>query len=261
MTESENRYLPWKEFWGKRVNDLEKLKKCNHDLWREILNKCHPFLNPFRDNVSKIEKKIRNLPELIDDLIKNIEEDYVSPTKIKGTPPKKLNILFLVWSNLIKDNTEVHFQTLLSLLRWFSIRTRLCHEDGEEFNLYYGEEDVEDDNLHKLLFRYKRNKLKQPKEEVDIYKKRFFIPVNNHWLENNFNDIRKLNMPIIIFSNGEKLTINDCRDNNPYLDTHYSKKKKRLPPIICLDFELYRSDLDSWLFWQLQVLRCIDKME
>jgi len=251
--------LPWRDFWLKRVKELEKLREYNKNTWSEIVFKTDPFLNPYQKNVSQIGEKIKKLSKLISDLIENINEDYLSFSKVRGAPYKQLNILFLVWSHFIKENNIVHIQTLLDLLRWFSIRAK-CSFHDELITIYFKKEDVEDDNLSKVLYRYRSGELKSPREKVDRYKKRFLIPVTQHWLKKILNEKAKLNTSIIIFSNGERLTAKDYIENNLSYYSIPLKEKANCPSQICLDYKSLNPEDDSWL-WQIELVKYIDNME
>jgi hypothetical protein len=258
MLESEDMDTSWTNFWKKRIKELEKLKIYNKNLWNDILKKCDPFLIPYRKEVLKLQEGLENIYELIGNLIKNIEDDYL--VRGGGAPTKKLNILFLVWSHFIKDCSKVHLKILLDLQRWFSKRTR-PNIFGEKLSIYFEEEDIEDDNLKRVLIRYRKGESKQINEKVDRYKERFLIPVNNKWLEKGIKEKRRLSMPIIIFTNGEKLTIKDYLYNRAFPEKDYLLNlNEDYPPFICLDFKSLSSKRDSWL-WQIKLLKYIDEME
>jgi len=261
LTDSKDLYLPWRNFWLKRIKQLKKLKKHCQETWGEFLYNTDPWLNTYRETVLQIEEKLKDLPRLIDDLIEKIRENLLSLAKVRGTPSNPLNILFLVWSHFIRDrdNDEVHVQTLLYLLRWLSPRIK-GFDSGEEMNIYFKEEDIEDDNLNKELFRYRNNELKSPKEKVVRYKKRFLVPVKHRWLERNLKEKTKPNRPLIVFSTGERLSIRDYLDNNPSPSSDSSSGKEYCPPLICLDFKSLLPHSESWL-WQIEILKNIDSME
>jgi hypothetical protein len=61
--------LPWREFWIKRITDLEKIKESTQITWKDFKRKSDPFLIPYKDTILKIENKIKNLPDHIDILI------------------------------------------------------------------------------------------------------------------------------------------------------------------------------------------------
>lgn len=252
LTESHDLFLPWRNFWLKRIKELEKLIEYKNIL-SEFIHKTEPFLNPYRDTVSQIEKKFDALHCLTNDLVENIKEDYLAPAKVRGATSDPLNILFFVWSHFIKDkdNNEVHIQTILSLLRWVSTRIG---------DYYFKEEDIDDDKLKKELYRYRHNELKLPKKKADRYKERFLIPKKNIWPEKSFGKKTKPNIPLIIFSNGERLTIRDYLNNKSSSHLFPSSEKCNLPPLICLDFKSLSSYGDSWR-WLVELMKILDELE
>lgn len=259
IAESQYRDLPWRDFWLKRIKELDKLKEYNQNTLSELLHKTEPFLDLYREKVLQIEEKLKNLLPIINDLIKNIKEDYLIPATIRGTPSNPLNILFLVWTHFIRDSDEVHVQTLFGLLRWFSKRIKGSYH-GKEMNIYFKEEDIEDYHLNKELYRYRKDELKSPKEKVVRYKRRFLVPVEKRWLEKSIKRTTEPKVPLIIFSNGERLTISDYLNNKLSPDSVPSNKKSHSSPLICLDFKSLNQNSESW-HWQLELVKYIDEME
>jgi hypothetical protein len=259
LAESNYRSLPWREFWIKRITDLEKIKESTQITWKDFKRKSDPFLIPYKDTILKIENKIKNLPDHIDILIRQIKEDYLSISETKGASTNLLNTLFLVWSQFIKDKDKVHIQTLLSLLRWFSNRIK-GHFYDEEVNIYFREEDIEDDNLNKLLYRFRQGELKSQESEVYRYLKRFLIPKQNNWMEYWYKKKSAGDLPLIIFSTGEKLMINDYFDNKLNIEPEPLANNSIEIPYICLDFKSlsYESDCHPW---EVELAINIDRME
>lgn len=214
IKESQHLELSWRDFWLERIKDLEKLKQYNKES-RKILNrfleKTDFYLKSFHDGISQIWQeqgknlKINDISQPLDELITYIKEFFLSPTKKRGVSPKETSILFLVWSHFLKDNKNAHTVVILSLLKWFS--NRVGKSELEE-------EDFFEQNYRKELNRYRKAKLKSLSYIIDIYKKRFSVPIRHNWLELSINSALESNVPLIVFSNGERLTSDDCLLNN-----------------------------------------------
>lgn len=251
----------FRDFWKKVVNDLENIGENNYKKWKEIKNKVHPFFNPYQTTISKIDRELKKLTHLHENLIENINKDYLVPTKTKGTPSKPLNILFLVWSHFIKDRNKstVHIKHLLNLLKWFSKRIKGRFQN-EEISIYFEEYEIEDDNLNKELFRYRKGELKLTEIKVEQFKKRFIIPVKMQWLEKILKKNENSNAPLITFSNGESLTIKECIENNPRYNSIRLKEKAYYPSSKCLDFKSLNESGESY-FWQIKLVKELDEIE
>jgi hypothetical protein len=259
LADSHYQDLPWREFWIRRIKELEKIRESTQIVWSDFKHKSDPWMNPYKNEIQKIENKIKNLPIYIEVLIKYIKKDYLSISETKGGSIKPLNTLFLVWSQFIKDKYKVHIQTLFSLLRWFSSRIK-AHYYDEEMNIYFREEDIEDDNLNKELYRFRHGELKTQENDVKRFIKRFLVPKKNNWMEFCYQEKTKQKSPLIIFSTGERLMIKDYFDNKVDLEAVPSPKKSVEIPHICLDFKSLSQDGDSDI-WQIELVKNIDKME
>lgn len=204
----------WREFWSDRIRELESLKNINQKS-REILEKfwdeterfalSDSFLN-FQLVDPELELEIKDISKPIDYLVRWIDRDYLSPTRIKGKPADMITILFLVWSHFIRDEEKdkCHVLTLLTLLKWFSIRIN-------DTNLGEIDPHYQYNTFEKKLNRYKRRELKTVIDAVEEYKVRFLVPVRQKWLEESIRACIVYKYPsLIIFSNNEILKPQDC---------------------------------------------------
>jgi len=248
---------PWRDFWNDRIQELEKIKRNIKDSKKTLDNflyKTDKFLKSFFDPNLQVwaftgkNLFINDISPAIDDIINYIKEFYSYP-KNKGVSPENINLLFLVWANFIKNKNECHINTLLSLLDWFSLRigkSDIRKKDKKEEIIRFDEQYKK---FSKELYRYRRGELKSLIHIVEGFKKRFLVPVRHEWLELTINTLKKIYgpmKPLIIFSNGEKLTPKDCLENNPsyseFLLDDYSMFSQ------VLDFIYFKYDNSTILF-------------
>lgn len=103
--------------------------------------------------------------------------------------------------------------------------------------------EIEEENLKKEAFRYKKGNLSTTKEKVELYVYRFYTLARYFWSEKNFKAM-KSNEPLIIFTNGEKLTTKDCLENKPST-IPASFNNGCSFPLVTMDFKTQKSDPDS----------------
>jgi len=231
--------LPWREFWLKRIKNLKKLKKLSkesREIWTEFIEKTGPYHQSYPETL-RIEKKLKAINDLyehIDLLIKRIEKDCMTPSQLKGKPSNPVNILFLVWHHFMRDKNKADIQTILSLMIWFAKRIP---------DFYFKEEEIKEENLKKEAFRYKKDELSTTKEKVELYVYRFYALARYFWSGKNFKVI-KSHTPLIIFTNGEKLTFKDCLENKPSAIPASYNNGYRFP-FVTIDFKTQKSDPDA----------------
>jgi len=231
---------------------IKKLSKESKERWIEFIEKSFPYHQSYPETL-QIDKKMRVINGLykpIDLLIKKIETELLSTSKTKGKPPNPVNVLFLVWYHFMRDRNKAHFQTIVSLMRWFAQRIP---------DYYFKEEEIEEENLKKEAFRYKRNKMNTTKERVELYVYRFYVFVRYFWTKKNFENI-KSNKSIIVFTNEEELTLNNCLENKPAEIIISTKKNGFNFHLVTIDFKLVESDSES-CFWHHAIFDLICGLE
>lgn len=250
LTEFNQRYLPWTLFWQKRIEFLNRLRAFIGQDWEEFVKRTDPYLKFEKGLINKIDKNLKSTSRLLDDLKTSVQDNYLSSSS-KGRGLKPLNLLFFVWSHFFRDrdNRKVHINQLLQLLRWLSSRIGRFY--------FFKEEDVEDDNLTKALFRFRMGRIASAEEKVERFKKRFCIPGNNNILIKEDGPKKKSDISLIIFSNGQELRARDYVENKRRPSRLVVTAKKPFKPIV-LDFKSLSLNSDSWL-WQVRLLRELDK--
>lgn len=231
--------MPSREFWLKRIKNLKRLKKLNEEsreIWIEFIEKTGPYHQSYPETL-RIEKELETINDLskhIDLLIERIEKDYMTPSQLKGKPSNPANILFLVWHHFMRSKNKGDIQTILSLMRWFAKRIP---------DFYFKEEEIDEQNLKKEAFRYKKDKISITKEKVELYVYRFYALARYFWSGKNFKVI-KSHTPLIIFTNGEKLTFKDCLENKPsVIPASYNNGYHF--PLVAIDFKTQKSGPNS----------------
>lgn len=227
----------WREFWHDNIQLLNRLKTYNRnsiDILKKFHNETRKYLDPFiiPFNLSEdFNLEIDDITKIIEKY-KDLIENYLLATKTrKGGEEEKKNIVFLTWSHFFKANNKsgVDFKRIISLMNWFSSRINL-HDLKETENSEL--------NFRRVLSRY-RGKKPKPRlvSIIDDYKERFLVPIQYRWLEQGIAQFEP-DDPLIMFSNGEKLTPKDCLNNNPEYESDMESGT-----FFCFDFSDFKNDV------------------
>lgn len=239
-TESGYLEISWKDYWMKRIKELDDLKKKNIDTLDNFLKKVQPYLNNWEIPRALLGKKVspgdRNYTEemfelnpffgQIDFLIKKMN-GFLNIQKLRGAPYKRINILLLIWSFFIRDNKgNTHILNILRLLKWFDERFKgisLYRSFSKEIG------EIHEEKVSKLVHRYRKQMRSDHLENIikngkiafneSVQRKLFKVisfgnknVVVKAMREFDLDKNSKKN-PLIIFPRGERLTLEDFENN------------------------------------------------
>ncbi len=236
-TESGLLKISWKDFWRKRIKELESLKKKNLYTLDNFLQKTRPYLDNWEIPRALLEKKIsprnRNYIEeifelnsffgQIDFLIKRMN-GFLNIQNLRGTPLKRTNTIILTWSAFIHDNEgRTQIINIINLLKWFSEKFK----DMSLYKSFYEEiNEIHAEKVTKLIYRYRKEL--SPKYLVGVVengKTKFKENVRNKLISFEAKQVKiktiresdwdKCNShtPLVTFPNGEKYTLFDFEEN------------------------------------------------
>ena len=95
------------------VDEVKRLKKlaCDINTHRLVMKKIKNPLFP--------KEKIYNIEELISNEITILQASLEIFKKTKGRPAISKNVIASLWSLVMKDSKEIHFENIEILLNWF----------------------------------------------------------------------------------------------------------------------------------------------
>lgn len=203
--------IPYAVFWRDRIQNLRMIKRASKTLlknWDEFngyLLRVPPILRnsmiPIQDAIEAFRHSAGDYYNSLDNLIEVLNKRYLDDKLHRGRVVRNFSILFLAWSFIIADEKRTNIKELLLLLHWFANRV-----------FFLKDERITEDNLNKTLYRLRHKKEKSVLTSANKYAIRLLR-------YGQFMEIRKFRMivrpraPIIIFSNGEKLTGAACIRN------------------------------------------------
>jgi len=244
-------------FWGdpRSTHKAQLLRKRKNDFLKElrnikkISNENFPYIAGWainkkikertqRGNTAKHatqtaiqeyqSERLKFLRDL-DSMIKNHDIE-LNDQNLRGSPRKRINVLILIWSHFIKDKNQIHTANIISLLEWFNEQSR----NHKQFVSCFKEiKKIKNENIKRLIQRYKRqNSLDETIKEGKLSFKvlvgnKIISFEDNKTMIKNFEKHEWYIPPLITFPSGEKLTIEDFKENSKSAKASY---KNRIHP-------------------------------